>query len=99
MPVASVSGVLRISEEPEGSDVVALRMEGRLVGAWAEMVREVSGRVLEQGKRLALDLDSVTFVDHQGVAMLGELLGRGAVISRCAPFVAEQLRGHRKEQS
>jgi anti-anti-sigma regulatory factor len=69
-----------------------LKLEGKLVGPWVEECRAACARGTDHGRRLALDLSEVTFVDADGVHLLRELVEQGAEIPVRSNFVAELLR-------
>ena len=50
------------------------------------------GRVLEEGLRLTLDLENISFIDCEGLALIKNLMGRGVRQVNAPLFVAEQLR-------
>ena len=82
--------MLRISEQ-EGSAEVRLRLEGRLVGTWADELRRTCASFQARGRRLSPDLSGVTFADTAGVALLRELARGEATIADCTPFLALQM--------
>ncbi len=84
--------MLRISEIRSGDDRVVLKLEGRIVGPWVGELAGASGRVLETGKTLKLDLADVSYVDREGVSLLITLQNRNAILEGCSPFVLEELR-------
>lgn len=69
-----------------------LKIEGKLVGPWVDECRTACARETGHGRRLALDLSEVTFVDADGVHLLRELVEQGAEIRARSSFVAELLR-------
>ena len=79
-------------EEPGNKDV--LEIEGTLGGAWVHEVRAACDKLLEERKRVALDLSGVVFVDREGTELLESLRAdRRVVIEAASAFVAELLRG------
>jgi hypothetical protein len=68
-----------------------LKLEGKLMGPW---VAELAGACRTEGdhRPLRLDLQAVSFVDHEGTLLLRELLGRGVEVA-CSGLVAELLFG------
>jgi hypothetical protein len=71
---------------------VWLKLEGKLVGPWVDECRAACARETGHGRRPALDLLEVTFVDADGVHLLRELIEQGAEIPARSNFVAELLR-------
>jgi hypothetical protein len=78
--------VLRIERSQEGR-TVTLAISGTLAGEYlAEVEKAIAA---ERGKRLALDLENVTDVCREGVAMLAGLEARGVRLSRCPEYLRE----------
>jgi len=84
--------MLRISEIGGSNDHVLLKLEGRVVGPWVGELAGASGRVLDAGRTVKLDLTGVSYVDREGVKLLLTLEDRGATLEGMSPFVAEELR-------
>ena len=84
--------MLRISEIGGSNDHVLLKLEGRVVGPWVGELADTSGRVLDAGRTVKLDLTGVSYVDREGVKLLLTLEDRGATLEGMSPFVAEELR-------
>lgn len=84
--------MLKISLAENGGASAQLHLEGRLVGPWVAELKEACARMLGQGRRPHLDLANVSFVDDDGLRLLAQLRGEGAVLAECSPFVSEQLR-------
>jgi len=67
-----------------------LALSGRLVGDWiAELARTFE--LLGGQERVTLDLSDVSFVSNDGLALLRSLIGRGARMEGCPPYIALQL--------
>jgi ABC-type transporter Mla MlaB component len=85
--------MLRITHT-NGHDLVStLRLEGKLLGPWVTELARLRDELPCSPDRLRLDLSAVTFVDGPGVALLRDLLGRGATLVACSGLVAELLHG------
>lgn len=69
-----------------------LKLEGKLVGPWVDECRTACARETGHGRRPALDLSEITFVDADGVQLLRELVEQGVDIPVRSNFVAELLR-------
>ena len=85
--------MLRITENitAEGRGVV-LRLEGRVAGPWvAELRRALLARRGSPGQPVVLDLEQVSFIDHEGVAFFHEVATDVRVVN-CSLFAAEQLK-------
>jgi anti-anti-sigma regulatory factor len=86
--------MLKISmKEGPGSQTI-LKIEGTLGGAWVSEVRSACDVLLQEGKRVRLDLSGVAFVDRAGTELLESLqANRRVVIEATSAFVAELLKG------
>jgi hypothetical protein len=71
--------MLRITTD-QSSQVLTLRLEGRLEGPWVAVLAQCWRKALprRRGRRLCVDLNGVTFVDAEGKARLAEMYARGA---------------------
>lgn len=82
---------LRITRVNEGT---RLRLEGRLVAQWAELLEREAAELLVDDD-VVLDLAAVGFVDRAGVEVL-QRLSRAGVTVLCRPGpVASVLQGAR----
>jgi ABC-type transporter Mla MlaB component len=81
--------MLRITHTKES--VSTLKLEGKLLGPWVTELARSCNELPCSLDRLRLDLSAVTFVDGPGVALLRDLLGRGAMLAACSGLVAELL--------
>jgi ABC-type transporter Mla MlaB component len=84
--------MLRISINESEGNVVTLRLEGQLVGAWISELDEACERMLTAGCKVAIDLGDVSLIDRPGVALLASLSNQAVELVRCSPFQEEQLR-------
>lgn len=84
--------MLRIEKVGEDAASVTLRLEGRVVAQWVVALEDECQRVLQRSKRLILDVAGVTFIDRDGVAMLGDMNGKRLQVVNCSPFLRELLR-------
>ena len=83
--------MLRITLTKGHDSVSTLRLEGKLLGPWVPELARSCEEFSCSPDCLRLDLSAVTFVDGPGVALLRDLLGRGAALSACSGLVAELL--------
>ena len=83
--------MLRITHSHGHDSVLTLRLEGKLLGPWVTELARSCNEVPSPPNRLRLDLSAVTFVDGPGVALLRDLLARGATLAACSGLVAELL--------
>jgi ABC-type transporter Mla MlaB component len=85
--------MLRITHT-HGDDLVStLKLEGKLLGPWVTELARSCDALPYSPERLRLDLSAVSFVDEPGVALLRDLLRRGATLAACSGLVAELLHG------
>src|SRR5262249_35415978 len=68
-----------------------LKLEGKLLGPWVEVVRDACEAGTGDMDRIQLDLCGVTFADAAGITLLRDLLSQGVVVAACSGFVAELL--------
>jgi ABC-type transporter Mla MlaB component len=83
--------MLRITHALGHNVVATLRLEGKLMGPWVAELARSCNELRCSPDRLCLDLTAVTFVDTSGVALLRDLIGRGATLAACSGLVAELL--------
>lgn len=76
----------------EANGTVTLKLEGRVVGPWVDVLRDYCEDILAQQPRVDLDLEDILFIDSCGVALLRQLTARQVALTNCSPFTAEQLR-------
>jgi len=84
--------MLKITRVGVSSQEISLQLDGRVAGPWVELLTESAESELETGLRLTLDLKNICFIDCEGLALIKNLLGRGARQVNAPLFVAEQLR-------
>jgi len=78
-----------------GKQPVSLRLEGKVSGPWVEELRRACDEILgsnAHGDGLVLDLADVSFIGADGLSLFRELTARRVVVTKCSPFVAEQLK-------
>ena len=88
--------MLRITHTQGHDSVWNLSLEGKLVGPWVTELARSCNELPCPPNRLRLDLSAVTFVDGPGVALLHDLLARGATLAACSGLVAELLHVERR---
>ena len=79
--------MLRITRT-DGDDGVVLKLEGRLVGPWVDLLKkacELCHR--ETGEVVTLECTVVHFADKEGQDLLRNLHDRGVVRTTCSPFL------------
>ncbi len=84
--------MLRITQEGNAGRP-SMRLEGRLEGAWVEVLRKAWDESVTPGDRhrATVDLRAVSFADGQGRALLLELQKKGAVLARASGFMQHIL--------
>lgn len=91
--------MLRILEEKTTDNSTILRLDGRIVGQWVEVLRESCEQAFQSNGSLALDLTGVNFADHEGVRLLRQLDQRQIKLINCSPFLQEQMKPTTKSLS
>ncbi len=84
--------MLKISQSRPDQQTTTLRLEGRVVGPWVSELQQICAPLVTGGKKLALDLAEVSFMDQNGVALFWSLKTHGVALLNPTPFVEEQLR-------
>ena len=84
--------MLRIMEENAINNLVTLRLDGRLVGQWVELLRVSCEQIVARNCRVILDLSGVSFADHEGVQLLQQLDEQQVALIHCSPFLREQMK-------
>lgn len=68
-----------------------MKIEGRLVSDWINVVEAEGHNLLAQGKTVLLDLSGVIFVEAAGASMLRGLIEKGCVLWNCPLFIHHVL--------
>ncbi len=84
--------MLRIVEEDATDNSMTLRLDGRLVSQWVEVLRSSCEQAFDHAGCLILDLAGVSFADHHGVQLLQQLEDRQVRLINCSPFLWEQIK-------
>ena len=84
---------LRITRGKGSASRALLKLEGRLVAAWAALLEAECSDLLRSGEAVCLDLTGVRFVDRDGVQALARLSGAGVEILCSDGAVASVLEG------
>ncbi len=66
-----------------------LILEGRVVGAWVQVLNQECDAMLNTKDRLSVDLSQVSFVDRDGAALLKKLADRNVQFIHCPALIAE----------
>jgi len=83
--------MLRITQINDLNSASTFKLEGKLVGPWVTELARAWGALQCPADHLRLDLSAVTFVDGAGMALLRDLLGRGAKLAACSGLITELL--------
>jgi ABC-type transporter Mla MlaB component len=84
--------MLKITRVAWSNQEVTLQLDGRVADQWIQLLSECTESVLEEGLQLTLDLENISFIDCEGLALIKLLMGRGVRQVNAPLFVAEQLR-------
>lgn len=84
--------MLKITQSYRDEFELVLKLEGKLLAAWVDELREACRRASAETSRLQLDLSELSFADVSGTIALRELMRQGVAITTASPFVGELLR-------
>lgn len=84
--------MLRITQEGK-ADSPSLKLEGRLEGAWVDVLRKAWKEAVAslKGHKLVIDLGALSFADAAGRALLLEIQRDGAALQRVSEFMRHIL--------
>lgn len=68
-----------------------LKVEGRLVGAWVQVLRVEIEQSRVQDVELEVDLAGVEFADSEALSLLLEVAERGVKLVDCSPLLTSLL--------
>jgi RNA polymerase sigma-70 factor, ECF subfamily len=83
--------MLKITKIESSAGEVILHLEGRLIGAWVNVLKSYCSTVREKGQPLTLEMREVSFADRTGISLLCALEKSGVVLAGCSPLIAEEL--------
>ena len=75
----------------DANRTVTLKLEGRLLGPWVDLLERACTTPTPYGSMASLDLSGVSYVDAAGASLLAKLVRRGVRIVARSNFVAELL--------
>ena len=84
--------MLKITRIASTDQKTTLQLDGQVTGQWVELLRESAESVLEEGARLILDLENISFIDCEGLALIKSLMHRGVRQMNAPLFVADQIK-------
>jgi ABC-type transporter Mla MlaB component len=82
--------MLRITEETATENITLLRLEGRLVDEWVELLHAQIVRHVPA--TLVLELSGVSYANQEGLCLLREWQTRGVTLRNGSLFLHEMLR-------
>jgi anti-anti-sigma regulatory factor len=83
--------MLKITKTESSPGDVIFHLEGKLIGAWVNVLKSYSSTVRERGHRLTLEMRQVSFADRTGISLLCTLKESGVVVVGCSPLIIEEL--------
>jgi anti-anti-sigma regulatory factor len=84
--------MLRIQRDELDEHRVVLILEGRIAGAWADLLERECEALMEVGRRVELDLSEVVYIARAGLEALRRLGGAGVRVTDCSPLLAAMLK-------
>jgi ABC-type transporter Mla MlaB component len=84
--------MLKITRAVLSEKEITLQLDGRVTGQWVQLLRDTAESVLDEGARLNVDLKNISFIDCEGIALIRNLIQRGARYLNPPLFVAEQIK-------
>jgi len=85
--------MLRITKVADGPGAVTLKVEGRIVSDWVQVLERECLEGLRKKREVVLDFVDVAFVDGRGVRMLKRLKTRAVRIVNASALLQDLLRG------
>ncbi len=85
--------MLRITKVEESPTLVTLKLEGKIASDWVSLLERECLGVLQEKRKVGLDLSDVTFVDGSGVEMLGRMEAEGIHVINCSAPIEDLLKG------
>lgn len=83
--------MLKITSTVLSPHDIALRLDGRVAGQWVGLLRESAESALADGVKLTIDLQNISYIDCEGIALLRSLMDRGVDPINAPLFVVEQI--------
>jgi ABC-type transporter Mla MlaB component len=84
--------MLKITSTVQSQQETELRLDGRVSGQWVTLLRESAESVLADGLKLTIDLQNISYIDCEGIALLKNLIERGVDPVNAPLFVIEQIK-------
>lgn len=90
--------MLRITKTiGEDSSDVTLKLEGRLAFEWIPLLEGECLQYLREQRRVRLDFSDVTFVDENGLKMLGRFTAKNVQIIDHSGLIMDSLKRREKK--
>ncbi|NKE70245.1 STAS domain-containing protein [Candidatus Manganitrophus noduliformans] len=89
--------MFKVSLVDSDEKTITLKLEGRIVGPWVNVLRGESDRWFSQQRRLILDFSEVTFIDSEGIDLAHALMRKGIHLVGFSLFLSEILEKARPE--
>ena len=83
--------MMRITKIEEDRSSVTLRVEGRIVSEWADVLEQECLKWLDRSGKVQLECTAVSYIDDRGVEVLKGLAQQHIRIIRCPVFIEEML--------
>lgn len=83
--------MLRLVKTNETPRRLTLRVEGRLVSPWLEVLERECRRGLSEGRVVTVDFSGVVYAGPAGIALARELAGQGVRLEQLSPIMAELI--------
>jgi anti-anti-sigma regulatory factor len=77
---------LLLITQPVPVTLVSIGLEGKLLGAWVEEVRQIVAGA-QASARVCLNLQGLTFADSRGIELLRTLRQEGIPLLGCSPLI------------
>jgi len=84
--------MLKITSTILSQQETALRLDGRVSGQWVTLLKDSAESVLADGLKLTIDLQNISYIDCEGIALLKGLIERGVNPVNAPLFVIEQIK-------
>ena len=84
--------MLKITRAVLSTQEITLRLDGRVAGQWVGLLRDSAESALIEGLNLTIDLQNISFIDCEGIALLKSLMTRGVDPINAPLFVSEQIK-------
>jgi anti-anti-sigma regulatory factor len=83
--------VLRITKITENGSPVILKLEGKILADWVNLLERECRSLIDQEKRVRLDFSGVSYMDLSGVEMMRQFPSGKVTIVNAPDFIADLL--------